>query len=259
MLTKQSKVSKNITPVIDTPAVTISNEDGITRNGEAAINISEWTDQPSVSQQILMNRDLVVPCDDISSESEDEDTASSKVGEDEVREEEHEDEEDENEEEIQRLLEKNKADEEELHKKLEAMKRKSTVTSSALQYADYITPPKKERDDIINRAYFHGHFGIKAVETTIHRDYNMHWTNMRDDIQRIISTCDACSHLNIAKVGYHPFRSVLPDQHLDHWSLDLGTFNTTSASGNNYINLDMSEATNANVFTAIEKRWILGP
>ena len=109
------------------------------------------------------------------------------------------------------------------------------LINSALQYADYITPPKKERDDIINRAHFHGHFGIKAVETTIHRDYNMHWTNMRDDIQRIISTCDACSHFNIAKVGYHPFRSVLPDQPLDHWSLDLGTFNTTSASGNNYM------------------------
>jgi putative transposase len=112
---------------------------------------------------------------------------------------------------------------------------KDQLITAALRYADFITPPRTERDDIINKAHLHGHFGIKAVETTIHRDYNMHWTNMRDDIQRIISTCDACSHYNIAKVGYHPFRSVLPEQPLDHWSLDLGTFNTTSAAGNNYM------------------------
>ena len=72
-----------------------------------------------------MNRDLVIPCDDISSESEDDDTVSDEVGEDEVGEEEHEDEE----EELQRLLAKNKADEEELREKLDAMKRKSTATS----------------------------------------------------------------------------------------------------------------------------------
>lgn len=109
------------------------------------------------------------------------------------------------------------------------------LINRALQYADYITPPRKDRDNIINKAHLLGHFGITAVETTIHKDYNMHWTNMRSDIQRIIANCDACSHYNIAKVGYHPFRSVLPDQPLDHWSMDLGTFSTTSASGNNFM------------------------
>lgn len=109
------------------------------------------------------------------------------------------------------------------------------LVSRAIQYADYMTPPTKERDCIINKAHLLGHFGIKAVEDTIHNDYKLHWTNMRIDIQRIISNCDACSHYNISKVGYHPFRSVLPDQPLDHWSMDLGTFNTTSASGNNYM------------------------
>ncbi|KAG2210721.1 hypothetical protein INT45_013565 [Circinella minor] len=109
------------------------------------------------------------------------------------------------------------------------------VVLRALQFADYMTPPEKERDDIINKAHLLGHFGIKAVEDTIHNDYKLHWTNMRKDIIRIVSNCDACSHFNIAKVGYHPFNSVLPDQPLDHWSMDLGTFNTTSASGNNYM------------------------
>jgi transposase InsO family protein len=109
------------------------------------------------------------------------------------------------------------------------------LVNCALQYAEYITPPSKERMDIINKAHLLGHFGIKAVEDTIHKDYKMHWTNMRDDITKIISNCDACSHHNISKVGYHPFRSVQPDQPLDHWSMDLGTFDITSASGNNFM------------------------
>lgn len=113
--------------------------------------------------------------------------------------------------------------------------KRDKLINSALRYADYITPPEKERNDIINRVHLFGHFGIKACETAIHRDYNMHWTNMRDDIHRIISNCPACSHYNISQVGFHPFRSVLPSQPLDHWSIDLGTFNTTSAAGNNYM------------------------
>ncbi|KAI9325045.1 hypothetical protein BD770DRAFT_450188 [Pilaira anomala] len=119
---RRDKVSKNIAPVIDTSAVTIS-DDEVTSNGEAAVNVSEWADQPSVFQQRLLNRDRVESCDD---ESENEDTVGNE-GENEVEEEEDEDDEcdeDDNEEEIQRLLAKNKADEEKLRKKLEAMKRK---------------------------------------------------------------------------------------------------------------------------------------
>ncbi|KAG0760208.1 hypothetical protein G6F16_008116 [Rhizopus arrhizus] len=40
---------------------------------------------------------------------------------------------------------------------------------------------------------------------------------------------------NIAKTGYHPPRSILPDGPLDHWVMDLGTFNITSTSGNNFL------------------------
>ena len=112
---------------------------------------------------------------------------------------------------------------------------KTPLAFGALQYADYITPPPKERDDIINRAHLLGHFGIKAVEDTIHNDYEMHWVNMREDIKRIVSNCDACSHFNIGKVGYHPYKSVEADLPLDCWSMDLGTFNVTSSSGNNYM------------------------
>ena len=87
----------------------------------------------------------------------------------------------------------------------------------AIQYADYITPPPKDRDNIINKAHLLGHFGITAVEDTIHKDYNMHWTHLRNDIHRIISNCDRCSHFNIAKVGYHPSRLTFGSLERGSW------------------------------------------
>ena len=56
----------------------------------------------------------------------------------------------------------------------------------ALRYQDHMTPPVNERDDIIFKAHLLGHFGVNAVEDTIHND-NLHWTNMRQDIERILS------------------------------------------------------------------------
>ncbi|EIE87259.1 hypothetical protein RO3G_11970 [Rhizopus delemar RA 99-880] len=79
-----------------------------------------------------------------------------------------------------------------------------------------------------------GHYGIKAIEQTIHGD-KLHWTNLRQDIQDVISKCHECKMFNIAKTGYHPPRSILPDGPLDHWVMDLGTFNITSTSGNNFL------------------------
>ncbi|KAG2228417.1 hypothetical protein INT48_002888, partial [Thamnidium elegans] len=54
-------------------------------------------------------------------------------------------------------------------------------------------------------------------------------------IRETKSTSTKDTLINSALPGFHPFRSVLPSQPLDHWSIDLGTFNTTSASGNNYM------------------------
>lgn len=104
----------------------------------------------------------------------------------------------------------------------------------ALRYQDYMTPPVNERDDIIFKAHLLGHFGVNAVEDTIHND-KLHWTNLRQDIERILSQCVECNKHNISKIGYHPPKSVLPDGPLDHWCMDLGTFDVTSGSGNNYV------------------------
>ncbi|CEG71816.1 hypothetical protein RMATCC62417_07485 [Rhizopus microsporus] len=104
----------------------------------------------------------------------------------------------------------------------------------ALQYEDFITSPLEERCDIILKAHLLGHFGVKAVELAIHGD-NLHWTNLRQDIQDVISQCHECKLFNIAKTGYHSPKSILPDGPLDHWCMDLGTFNITPTSGNNFI------------------------
>lgn len=111
---------------------------------------------------------------------------------------------------------------------------KQTLLHRALQYEDYFTPHPDERHDIILKAHLLGHFGIKAIEQTIHGD-KLHWTNLRQDIQDVVSRCQDCNMFNIAKTGYHPPRSILPDGPLDHRVMDLGTFNVTSSSGNNFL------------------------
>jgi transposase InsO family protein len=112
---------------------------------------------------------------------------------------------------------------------------KTPLISRAMQYADYMTPPEKDRVSIIMKAHLLGHFGVNAIEKTIHNDYKLHWTNLRQDIQRVINDCEACQAHGIYRVGYHPPRSVLPDGVFDHICIDLGDFNTTSSRGNNFM------------------------
>jgi transposase InsO family protein len=103
-----------------------------------------------------------------------------------------------------------------------------------LKFADYITPPKNERDNLVFKAHLLGHYGLQSIENQLHHD-GIHWTNMRKDIQQILGECTECNRFNISKVGYHPPKSVLPDQPLDHWCMDLGTFDVTSSRGNNFM------------------------
>ena len=106
--------------------------------------------------------------------------------------------------------------------------------SNIRRYEEYMTPPESERRDIIERTHLLGHFGINAIEKTIHAE-GIHWTNLRKDIERIVKDCTACQQHTIHKVGYHPPRHVLPDGVFDHISVDLGTFNVTSSRGNNFL------------------------
>ncbi|CEG77016.1 hypothetical protein RMATCC62417_11833 [Rhizopus microsporus] len=109
-----------------------------------------------------------------------------------------------------------------------------TMLHRALQHQDFVTPSPEERLDIILKARLLDHFGVKVVELAIHSG-NLHWTNLRQDIQDVISQCQEYKLFNVAKTGYHPSKSILPDDPLDHWCMDLSTFNYTSSSGNNFL------------------------
>jgi len=113
-------------------------------------------------------------------------------------------------------------------------KQRQELILRALKFADYVTPPANERDNMIIAQHLVGHFGIKHVETAIHRD-GFHWTNMRKDIERILGDCIECNKYNIAREGYHPFRSTKADLPLDHWCMDLGDMGVTSSFGSNFI------------------------
>ncbi|CEP13968.1 hypothetical protein [Parasitella parasitica] len=129
--------------------------------------------------------------------------------------------------------------------KVKATSMKKSITSAAsqkqkehilrtLKFADYMTPPANERDNMIISQHLVGHFGIKHVELAIHKE-GFHWTNLRKDIERILADCSECNKYNIAKEGYHPFRSTKADQPLDHWCMDLGDMGVTSSFGNNFL------------------------
>ncbi|CEP08557.1 hypothetical protein, partial, partial [Parasitella parasitica] len=83
----------------------------------------------------------------------------------------------------------------------------TALIARAMKYTDYMTPPKDERLELILRVHLLGHVGINAVEKILHNDYYVHWTNMRDNITKVLNDCHACQSHGIFKVGYHPPRS----------------------------------------------------
>jgi transposase InsO family protein len=113
-------------------------------------------------------------------------------------------------------------------------KKQKELIVRTLKFADYMTPPLDERDNMIISHHLRGHYGIKHVELAIHKE-GFHWKNIRKDIERILADCIECNKYNIAREGYHPFRSTKADMPLDHWCMDLGDMGVTSSYGSNYL------------------------
>ncbi|CEP12797.1 hypothetical protein [Parasitella parasitica] len=103
-----------------------------------------------------------------------------------------------------------------------------------LRFADYITPPASEIDNMIISQHLVGHFGIKHVENAFHKE-SFHWKNLRQDIKRILDDCIECNKFNIAKEAYHSFCSNNPALPLDGWCMDLGDMGVTSTFGNKFL------------------------
>ncbi|CEJ03452.1 hypothetical protein RMCBS344292_17437 [Rhizopus microsporus] len=112
------------------------------------------------------------------------------------------------------------------HSSLSQININDNASVRMLKFAEHMTPPIHERDTFILKAHLLGHYGLQSIENQLHHD-GIHWTNMREDTERVLADYLERNKFNIAKVGYHPPKSVLPDQPLEHWCMDLGSFDVT--------------------------------
>ena len=106
--------------------------------------------------------------------------------------------------------------------------------SQVTQTSDMITPPEDARAGLLQEAHLLGHFGADAIVNALHDD-GLHWTNVRKDALNTVAKCPDCQRFNIGKHGYHPLQHVKADRPGDQWAIDLGDFNVTSDSGNNFL------------------------
>ncbi|CEP08776.1 hypothetical protein [Parasitella parasitica] len=93
----------------------------------------------------------------------------------------------------------------------------------------YASGTKKAKD--VKNMYTDKRYTKKSVLSKVKIENRLKHKQL-PHIERILSECLECSKYNIAREGYHPFKSQSIDQPLDHWALDLGDFGVTSSNGN---------------------------
>jgi hypothetical protein len=98
----------------------------------------------------------------------------------------------------------------------------------------YTVPNEPERENLLLKTHLLGHFGINAMETTLHND-NIKWLKMCDDIAKFLNSCQPCRLFSKGHTVYHPPKSITTDGIFDHIVMDLGSFNVTTPRGNNFI------------------------
>ena len=92
-----------------------------------------------------------------------------------------------------------------------------------------------ERKQLIEKVHALGHYGSNQTELKIKKDHNAYWKGLRDDVSQYVKECSKCARHNLAKRVYHEPKSICPNCIWDHIAIDLGSFNVTSSSGNNFI------------------------
>jgi transposase InsO family protein len=99
----------------------------------------------------------------------------------------------------------------------------------------FITPPEKDREDILRTAHTFGHFGAEAIVQRIRKDEGMNWPNILKDALEIAKQCSTCQKFVISKRGYNPLKPLYCYTPGWHYQMDLcGPFPCTS-SNNTYI------------------------
>ena len=125
--------------------------------------------------------------------------------------------------------------------------------SQVIPVSDMMTPPPEDREQLLLEAHLLGHVGADAMVNALHDD-GLHWNNVRKDAQNTVLKCPDCQRFNIRKHGFHPLTHVVADRPGDYWSIDLGDFNTTSDSGNNFLLVCLDIFTRFVVLRAIKDK-----
>ena len=94
-----------------------------------------------------------------------------------------------------------------------------------------VRDPIKQKELIVN-THLHGHFGVTAVYNKLWQS-GFWWPKIRNDIQEVLSNCDACTRFTVTKSGYHPFTPISATGPGDHFQIDLSTHLPPSSDGYN--------------------------
>ena len=106
--------------------------------------------------------------------------------------------------------------------------------AAAIELNDVMTPPDKDRKELLEEAHLFGHFGAEAIVKSIQRK-GINWKSIKDDALKTVNACAECQKFNIVKQGFNPLRPVSAAIPGDHWALDLAGPFKTSKNGNNYL------------------------
>jgi len=68
--------------------------------------------------------------------------------------------------------------------------------------------PVNERQQLIQDVHQRGHFATHGILHTLLEDHQLFWPGMRQDIDKVVSTCPECLRYNTAIRGFHPLKSI---------------------------------------------------
>ena len=94
-----------------------------------------------------------------------------------------------------------------------------------------IPPTQQERTLLIQKVHSLGHFGRDSIYRTLFDDHDLWWPGIRNDIQKVVSACDACARFVINKQGFKPSGFITAPGPWHHIQFDCITHLPQSPDG----------------------------
>ena len=95
---------------------------------------------------------------------------------------------------------------------------------------DKISPPDNEKIALIQHHHALGHFGRDALFKKLW-SINKWWPGMREDIEKVVQSCDACCRFSVQALGYHPAQFIQADGPWTHIQVDCSVHLPESEDG----------------------------